>query len=236
MIKGVVECCRSRAASSQAVGVSCSSVVLLTCSQEPCVVVAGPSIHCFEWCWLQGGLEVQIKWPNDIYYSGVKIGGALIHTTFAGTQQFCVLTGIGLNVSNSQPTTCLDDIIQARLQQQQGQQSQQQQPARVCKEQLLASVLSHLEACFDTFQSQGFDPLQPLYLSAWMHSNQVVELEEGGGDGGGVGQSGQRVRLTLVGLSPHGFLLGKDAQGAEYELTPDGNSFDMMQGLIKRKL
>jgi biotin--protein ligase len=190
---------------------------------------------------MQGGLDVQIKWPNDIYFNGVKIGGALIHTTWAAsTQQFCVLTGIGLNVSNSQPTTCLDDIIRSCLEQQQQPQGaeQQVQSFRVCKEQLLACVLNHLESCFDTFQAQGFDPLRPLYLSRWMHSGQVMELADDAATQQGSFQQGPatRVPLTIVGLSPHGFLLAKDPLGQEYELTPDGNSLDMMQGLIKKKL
>jgi biotin--protein ligase len=189
---------------------------------------------------LQGGLDVQIKWPNDIYYAGVKIGGALIHTTWTASK-FSVLTGIGLNVSNSQPTTCLDDVV-AKL--------QQQQPAaaaavKVNKEQLLASVLTHLESCFDQFERQGFAPLEPLYLSSWMHSNQQVELEEYSADAGSSGlrssgaaeqQQQQRVTLKIVGLSPYGFLRAVDAAGQEYELTPDGNSLDMMQGLIRKKL
>lgn len=189
---------------------------------------------------MQGGLDVQIKWPNDMYYQGVKIGGALIHTTWAAsTQQFCVLTGIGLNVSNSQPTTCLDDIIHSRLQKQQQAAQDDLQSMRVCKEQLLASVLTHLESCFDTFQAQGFEALRPLYLASWMHSNQVVELEdsiEQGSAGAGGLYPAKRVPLTIAGLSPHGFLLAEDPLGQQYELTPDGNSLDMMQGLIKKKL
>jgi biotin--protein ligase len=199
------------------------------------------ALCCAHVVFLQGGIDVQIKWPNDIYYSGVKIGGALIHTTWTASK-FSVLTGIGLNVSNSQPTTCLDDIIE-KLQQQ-----QQQQPAaavnKVNKEQLLASVLTHLESCFDQFERQGFAPLQPLYLASWMHSNQQVELEEGVADAGGSGLGGppgqqqqqQRVTLKIVGLSPYGFLLAVDASGQQFELTPDGNSLDMMQGLIRKKL
>lgn len=198
---------------------------------------------------------MHIKWPNDIYYQGTKIGGALIHTTWAASsQQFCVLTGIGLNVSNSQPTTCLDDIIASRLASQQQQQQQdagslQQQaaqpPLKVCKEQLLAAVLTHLESCFNTFEGQGFAPLMPHYLASWMHSNQVVQLADDAAAAassaavqstGGGGSSSSKVPLTIVGLSPHGFLLAKDPLGQEYELTPDGNSLDMMQGLIKKKL
>lgn len=37
-------------------------------------------------------LDVRIKWPNDIYHGGLKIGGALIHTTWQGGR-FNVLTG-----------------------------------------------------------------------------------------------------------------------------------------------
>lgn len=110
---------------------------------------------------------------------------------------------------------------------------------KVCPEQLLAGVISHLESCFNQFESQGFEPLKPLYLASWMHSNQQVELAadvEASGTGVGLLDRQQRVTLTIVGLSPHGFLLAVDAMGQEYELTPDGNSLDMMQGLIKKKL
>lgn len=70
-----------------------------------------------------------------------------------------------------------------------------------------------------------------------MHSNQVVELDAGAEQGGSSGAfAAARVPLTIVGLSPHGFLLATDPLGQEYELTPDGNSLDMMQGLIKKKL
>lgn len=196
-------------------------------------------------CHLQGGLDVRIKWPNDIYYAGVKIGGALIHTSWK-TGKFCVLTGIGLNVSNSQPTTCLDDVISSQTQQQQHSsavdltENEGSKESCVCKEQLLACVLNHLEACFTTFESQGFEPLKPMYLSSWMHSNQQVELAEDvaaeGGTGVGLLNRGKKVTLTIVGLSPYGFLLAVDAFGQQYELTPDGNSLDMMQGLLKKKL
>jgi biotin--protein ligase len=202
--------------------------------------IAALLLLAFTTMFTQGGLDVQIKWPNDIYYSGVKIGGALIHTTWTASK-FTVLTGIGLNVSNSQPTTCLDDIV-VNLQQRQQQQQQQHSAAalKVNKEQLLASVLTHLESCFDQFERQGFAPLQPLYLASWMHSNQQVELEEGLGEAGGLAdqqqQQQQRVTLKIVGLSPFGFLLAVDAAGQQFELTPDGNSLDMMQGLIRKKL
>lgn len=54
------------------------------------------------------------------------------------------------------------------------------------------------------------------------------------GDGSGDGV--RRVSLTVAGLSPSGFLLAVDGEGGRYELTPDGNSLDMMQGLVRRKI
>ncbi len=92
------------------------------------------------------------------------------------------------------------------------------------------------------FEAEGFAALQPQYLSAWMHSNQQVELAEGAATSSspanstGQGAAPQRVRLTITGLTEHGFLLAVDAYGGRHELTPDGNSLDMMQGLIRRKL
>jgi len=83
-------------------------------------------------------LPIAIKWPNDVYYLPPsrpgseaqsvpqKVAGALIHTTWS-RDRFNVVTGIGLNVSNSHPTTCINSIIDQQSQQQQQRQQQQQQ-------------------------------------------------------------------------------------------------------------
>jgi biotin--protein ligase len=213
--------------------------------------------------------RVSIKWPNDIYASGLKIGGALIHTTWQG-DRFSVLSGIGLNVANRQPTTCLEEAVarQAAAAAAAGAAAAGGAPGgspdggggggggslpavRIPRGAVLAHVLNHLEACYDEFEASGFKGLEASYLASWMHSGQVVEVEEGaviapaGGVSGGSGLSGGvpgggfgggRVRLTIAGLSEHGFLLALDGAGGRWELTPDGNSLDMLVGLIRRKL
>ena len=40
---------------------------------------------------------------------------------------------------------------------------------------LLAGILGRLEAMLDVLAAQGFEPLQPAYLAAWLHSGQQVE-------------------------------------------------------------
>ncbi|KAJ6997809.1 holocarboxylase synthetase 2 family protein [Populus alba x Populus x berolinensis] len=72
-------------------------------------------------------IDVRIKWPNDLYLNGVNVGGILCTSTYrsqkfnvsAGKNDsssvicewFLILTGIGLNVDNEKPTTCLNAVL-----------------------------------------------------------------------------------------------------------------------------
>ncbi len=99
--------------------------------------------------------------------------------------------------------------------------------ATIPKEALLASILTQLEQGLDSFAEHGFAPQEQQYLDCWLHSEQAVTLED---------PSAGPVQLVIKGLTSSGFLLAVDELGVRYELTPDGNSLDMMQGLIRRKL
>ena len=41
--------------------------------------------------------------------------------------------------------------------------------------------------------------------------------------------------VTVVGVDEFGFLRVKDQDGVEFSVMDDGNSFDMMNGLVKPK-
>ncbi|MGV8877637.1 MAG: biotin--[acetyl-CoA-carboxylase] ligase [Sphingobacteriaceae bacterium] len=45
------------------------------------------------------GKNVQIKWPNDIYFRDQKLGGVLIENTIQGAQIKNTIIGIGINVN-----------------------------------------------------------------------------------------------------------------------------------------
>ncbi|KAJ9516269.1 hypothetical protein QJQ45_001102 [Haematococcus lacustris] len=210
-------------------------------------------------------LGIRIKWPNDIYHAppaspaaALKIGGALIHTSWSGSG-FKVVVGIGLNLTNNQPTTCLQQLLeQAHSSQESGASGREPDTCPVIsRELLLANVVSHLDECFSVFEQHGFAPLEPDYLSSWMHSGQLVttqgKVQTGAGTvptAGGSGRPGEEadggdsVTLRLRGLSSSGFLLAEEVEGDHagqhgtrlWELTPDGNSLDMMAGLLRRKV
>jgi biotin--protein ligase len=67
-------------------------------------------------CAPQGGsLDVRIKWPNDLYSGPLKLGGVLCHSSYRG-KQFYVIMGVGLNLANRQPTTCVDALVESEAQ------------------------------------------------------------------------------------------------------------------------
>lgn len=43
------------------------------------------------------GLDVALKWPNDILVEGQKLAGILVETRVKGKNQVCVVMGVGLN-------------------------------------------------------------------------------------------------------------------------------------------
>lgn len=51
---------------------------------------------------------LKIKWPNDVYLDNQKIAGILVNSTSYGKKVIMTI-GIGINVSNSKPTLCLND-------------------------------------------------------------------------------------------------------------------------------
>lgn len=52
--------------------------------------------------------KIKVKWPNDVYLNDQKIAGILVNSSSRG--KFIGMTiGIGINIDNSEPTTCLND-------------------------------------------------------------------------------------------------------------------------------
>ncbi|XP_069800679.1 biotin--protein ligase [Dendropsophus ebraccatus] len=160
-------------------------------------------------------LELKVKWPNDIYYSNLmKLGGVLVNSTLMGNM-FHILIGCGFNVSNSDPTICINDLIYEHNK----RYKTNIDPLRV--DTLIARSVTALEKLIHIFQKEGPDGILPTYYKYWVHSGQQIRL--GGEDG---------PLAWIVGVDDSGFLQvlqeGKDV----VTVHPDGNSFDMIRNLI----
>ncbi|TPX69617.1 hypothetical protein SpCBS45565_g02331 [Spizellomyces sp. 'palustris'] len=186
-------------------------------------------------------LPVHLKWPNDIYArtgegpEGLKkIGGILVSSHFSGGA-FRMVIGCGLNVTNPHPTVSLDDVIRSHAR----RSSRTIAPIR--REEVLGRFMVCFEDMYKEFVDAGriesryayaFEPFLERYYSAWLHSNQLVTL-------GSLGHAlGRITGIDKSGLLRAVVIEGEDGVtvGQECLLQPDGNSFDMMRGLITRKL
>ncbi|KAG2343479.1 class II aaRS and biotin synthetase [Suillus weaverae] len=177
--------------------------------------------------------KVRLKWPNDIY--GLfpssknnptsnakstpeprKIGGILVNTSF-GSGMADVVIGSGLNVLNAPPIASLAQLASTP-------------PPELSVERVAAAVLTSFERIWSSFlqnEEQGFHPFMDQYLRSWLHSDQLVTLTN---------RTPHR-SVRIVGItSDHGLLRTVPMGGGEFiDLQPDGNSFDMMKGLISTK-
>ncbi|KAH0583185.1 Biotin--protein ligase [Termitomyces sp. J132] len=172
------------------------------------------------------GNSVRLKWPNDIYVlvddERKKIGGILVNTSFSGGKVDIVI-GCGLNVSNAAPIFSLTQLLSPAKRQ------------SLTLEKTVSSILARFEKMWETFVEErgSFDSFMDLYLERWLHSDQLVTLT--------TVTPPQQVRI--IGITPdHGLLrtmperTGWSSEVSGFiDLQPDGNSFDIMAGLIKSK-
>ncbi|KAJ1829598.1 biotin holocarboxylase synthetase [Coemansia sp. RSA 2599] len=185
------------------------------------------------------GLPLRLKWPNDVYAlydagsdsSGdssddvgepgfVKIGGLLVGSSYKNNE-FTLLFGFGISVANPLPTTSINKIIR---------DYNFKTGSRLCAmsmEKILALITAKFEELYRQFLVHGFEPLLKSYYRNWLHTDQIVTLADKGYE-----------KAKVIGLCPTEGLLQVRSllnPSVVYSLQPDGNSFDMMKGLISRK-
>ncbi|CCM05422.1 uncharacterized protein FIBRA_07639 [Fibroporia radiculosa] len=173
------------------------------------------------------GKCVRLKWPNDIYAvrqdgQQRKMGGILVNASFSSGQMDIVI-GCGLNVYNPPPIQSLLQLIPTVS------------DLRLSMERTAAVIVTKFDTMWSTFLAHkgSFDPFLDLYYERWLHSDQLVKLM--------TTTPPQDVRIVGI-TGDHGLLRtmperdGWSGGSASFiDLQPDGNSFDLMAGLIKAK-
>ena len=147
----------------------------------------------------------------------------MVNSHFSGNEYIAVV-GIGVNALNASPTTSLSALAARFV----GPRA-----APISLEKLLAHILTTLEDLYARFLRTGFDRgFEEMYYNDWLHTNQVVTLEEEGG-----------ARARVKGITrDYGLLLAEELgwndrpTGRIWQLQSDSNSFDFFRGLLKRKV
>lgn len=198
-------------------------------------------------------IPVRIKWPNDIYVETtteagesqlLKIGGALVTSKPVGTENV-VVAGIGIDVANNYgPSTSLNAVLTAlNTQRRRTRNLSPLEPYTI--EKLLARYFVVLQRMLTEFRYQGFEPFETLYYQRWLHSGKTVQFCDAHGKTACVKVKGISstsgmlvVEEELDNDDPYANRFGANwsRPRQKYELMPDGNSFDLMNGLIKAKI
>ena len=134
------------------------------------------------------GLQVRLKWPNDVMVDGKKLAGVLIESASAGSTVWAVI-GIGLNLA-------LEEADIARI---------GRPVARVAwladieRELLLATLLNHLAQTMQAFEATGFTTFAARWNALHAYTNLPVSIIDQGrvlDEGAALGVDGQG-RLLL---------------------------------------
>uniref|UniRef100_A0A0A9YRX0 Biotin--protein ligase n=4 Tax=Lygus hesperus TaxID=30085 RepID=A0A0A9YRX0_LYGHE len=166
-------------------------------------------------------LDVGIKWPNDIYVNkSTKMGGVALKTTIFGDKAV-VNMGCGINLNNKEPTVCLNDVITSLS------KEKNVKIPRLSFEKYFSGVFNKMEQIINIFNEGRTDEFYRSYYQYWLHSDAEVKVTN-------EDKSTQLVKIT--GIDEFGFLTAETAKGVTITVQPDGNSFDMMAGLISPKL
>ncbi len=153
-------------------------------------------------------LEVQIKWPNDLWIGRRKICGILTEMTTRGETVEAVVLGIGLNVNMEDP------IIPEALQ---GIATSLSCEAgrRFDRARLLQKLLVSLDRDYRLFLREGFEPFRKRFAERSLTRGRDVTTSV----------SGREVFGRTVGVSRNGGLLIREKDGRVLELHSGEVSF-----------
>ena len=95
------------------------------------------------------------------------------------------------------------------------------------QEELLANTFNVLEEVIEKCNNGQFAEVEALYYKYWLHQDQNIRIIENEDD--------IIKNVTVTGIDEFGFLKVRDSDKKEFTVFDDGNSFDMMEGLIRPK-
>ena len=133
--------------------------------------------------------SVQLKWPNDLWFDGRKLGGILIETMAVGEARYAVI-GIGINIERPiaqdlrTPAAALRELL-----------------PDVDAAQALGLIALPLVQAVLRFAHEGFGPLRNTYHARDLLYGQALVCTDGTeGQGRGVDASGALLLQTASGL------------------------------------
>lgn len=133
------------------------------------------------------GLPVRLKWPNDLYLEGRKLGGILIETQAMTRTPVHVVVGVGLNVRMPVEAGAAIDQPWSDL---------RGAPRPVDRNMLAAALLDALSTALLKFEAEGFAAFQAAYARRDLLTDHAVEIHAANGET----RSGRALGVDLDGV------------------------------------
>jgi biotin---protein ligase len=189
-------------------------------------------------------LPIYLKWPNDIYYISthgvsLKLGGSLVQSNSTGQHDITMIIGIGLNLDNSEPTYCVNDLIR------------EYNVRNNTRLQLWTAekLLARFHVCFELLthhfirSPNGMSLFEKLYKAYWIHSNQVIDVSDENEQVHrkmqirGMDERGRLVATPCdAGIFSKVLAMLRGRSETLYTIQPQSHSLDMTTGTIKAKI
>lgn len=145
------------------------------------------------------GIEVGLKWPNDLMLDGGKAGGILVETDRNAAGACRVVAGIGINVAvPAEVLASLSDLRGGAR-----DLASARPGAAIDRSQLAAAVIERLVELFAAFADSGFAPYRGEWLAVHVLADRRIELRSTQGSALG----------TVRGIDVDGALIVEDAAG-----------------------
>lgn len=139
---------------------------------------------------------VGLKWPNDIYADGRKLAGILLEVTGEYNSHCQVVIGIGLNLSMNESEAKNIDQPWVDL---------RSLNPNLSRNEVAGVLLDELLTCIDTFQKEGFAPLQEYWSERDIYHESEVSVVS----------PSQEITGVVKGVNRKGELLLKTSRGME---------------------
>ena len=157
------------------------------------------------------GVPVGVKWPNDLWLCGRKLGGILLETSARGERVEWIVAGVGINVNNPTP----EGVPAISLREALGQ--------RVPLEGFYENALRGIARDYRRFRREGFGFVRELWEGLSVpRSGEWIQVRRAGAE--------EPVPARAVGLSPRGRLVVEwEGSGRREELLAEDVSVDLSE-------
>ncbi|MWC28501.1 biotin--[acetyl-CoA-carboxylase] ligase [Paenibacillus sp. MMS18-CY102] len=120
------------------------------------------------------GLEIGIKWPNDLLINGKKISGILLESAAEDERIKYVVAGTGISVNldiSDYPEELLERATSLSI----------QAGRKFSREQVIADFLLEWEQLYDLYLKDGFGAIQTLWeaLAVTLHQDVTIHTPQG---------------------------------------------------------